>query len=128
MLLCNRLHVKEVDFNSDTARFIVSKTSGLNVNGQHLTLGDEIPRGVLTDIALRQIYDTPLRLIETIEYARQDPLLVEACTRQGTLLEDPPAQTQEPEVITVMCDECGEFYPDNHIHTKKECKRNQKGK
>lgn len=128
MLLCERPHVKDVDF--DTSRFIVSTAVGLNIQGQHLIMGDEVPRGVLNDIALRQIYEPPLRLIETFEYVRQDPALTEACTRQGTVLEDLPDLTQESDeaVANVMCDECGVFYeePKEVNHTHKMCKRFQK--
>lgn len=138
MLLCARPHVKEVDF--DIARFIVATASGLNVNGQHLVMGDEVPKGKLSVEALQQIYEPPLRLIETIEYARENPGLVEACTRQGTDLDLPEQDANfvqgmheleeilcDPDVIAShMCDECGEMYEDLTKHTKKECKRNQK--
>ncbi len=132
MLLCARPHVKEVDFV--TARFIVATSSGLNVNGRHLTMGDEVPKGVLSIEALRQIYEPPLRLIETIEYALENPSLVEACTRQGTNLDLPACPVCNgplnlcycvPEA-TQMCPECGEMYDDLSRHTKKQCKANQK--
>lgn len=81
MLLCNRPHVDSVDFTD--ARLIVSKSCGLDLGERHLEMGDEIPRGVLSVEALRLIYDTPLRLIETLDYAVQDPSLLEACLRRG---------------------------------------------
>lgn len=147
MLFCDRPHVKEVDFAA--VRLIVSTASGLNVNGQHLVMGDEVPRGVLSIEALRQIYEPPLRLVETVEYAREDPSLVEACQRQGTNLDfDLPNQTQnlypphgkkldysslpvheresEPEVLTQMCAECGALVDDLTKHTRKQCKVNQR--
>lgn len=133
MLLCERPHVKDVDFG-DTARFIVSTASGLNVNGQHLVMGDEVPRGVLSVEAMRQIYEPPLRLIETVEYVREDPNLVEACNVKGTSLDLLTLEVEIPKegpVVSeelLMCDECGVMMSIQAFatHSKKQCKRNQK--
>lgn len=76
VLLCDRPHVRTVDFRN--SRFVVSKAIGLNVDGRHLEMGDDVPVGVLSEEALRQIYDTPLRLIETFEFAQQIPELHQA--------------------------------------------------
>jgi hypothetical protein len=106
-------------------------------------MGVEVPAGVLSVEALRQIYEPPLRLIETIEYVREDPNLVEACSRQGTSLDrDLPEQeeslwdslsnltgvndSQDPISALQMCPDCGELYEDLTKHTKKQCKWNQK--
>jgi hypothetical protein len=119
--------VKDVDF--DTARFIVCKQSGLDIGEQHLEMGDEIPKGALNAIALRQIYETPLRLIETVEYAAQDPELAAACTRKNVSLDPESEQDPEPEPdATQMCSECGVFYPDLSKHSAKQCRRNQRRK
>ena len=132
LALCSRPHVKDVDF--DTARFVVCTASGLKVNGQNLVMGDELPRGVLNFHALQRIYDTPLRLIETIEYAREIPGLVQACERQNTSLENATYEEEtqvETEVIQntetrEMCDQCGHLFADLTKHSKRECKKLQK--
>ena len=84
-LLCARPHVRFVDFR--TERFVVAKICGLDVDGKHLERGDELPKGVLSETALRQIYDTPLRLIETVEFAfTQDEALRTECLARGVQL------------------------------------------
>jgi hypothetical protein len=130
---CSRPHVKDVPF--DTARFVVGSTSGVKVNGQTLVMGDEIPKGVLSVIALRQIYDTPVRLIETVEYARTVPGLVKACEDRNTSLDIADYEQEQAETPTIqnrvtdnreMCDECGHLFEDLTKHSKRECKRFQK--
>jgi hypothetical protein len=130
MLFCERPHVKEVDFG--TARFVVSTASGLNVSGKHLVRGDEVPRGVLTVEALRQIYEPPLRLIETVTFAQKDPSLVAACSERGTTLDLDPSERDQSLGLRddadalQMCDECGEMYPDLSHHSRKQCRNNQR--
>ena len=131
LALCSRPHVKDVDF--DTARFVVCTASGLKVNGQNLVMGDELPRGVLDIHALQRIYDTPLRLIETIEYAREIPGLVKACERQNTSLETATYEETQVETEVIqntetreMCDQCGHLFEDLTKHSKRECKKLQK--
>lgn len=82
-LFCDRPHVKTVDFVN--SRFIVSKACGLDVNGQHLEMGDELPGGVLNEYALREIYEPPLSLIEVFEHAVKDPALLAACLRRDAV-------------------------------------------
>jgi hypothetical protein len=131
LALCSRPHVKDVDF--DTARFVVCTASGLKVNGQNLVMGDELPKGVLDFHALQRIYDTPLRLIETVEYAREIPGLVKACERQNTSLETATYEETQVETEVIqntetreMCDQCGHLFEDLTKHSKKECKKLQK--
>lgn len=93
-LFCARPHVRTVD--PRTARFVVGKVCGLDVNGRHLEMGEEVPRGVLSDEAIRQIYDTPLRRIETIEFAFQDEALRAECLRHGVQIEKPRAEEPAP--------------------------------
>ena len=134
LTLCSRPHVKDVDF--DAARLVVCTASGLKVNGQNLVMGDELPRGVLDIHALQRIYDTPLRLVETVEYAREIPGLVKACERQNTSLENATyeeetqvdaskIQVQNTETRE-MCDQCGHLFEDLTKHSKRECKKLQK--
>jgi hypothetical protein len=103
MLLCDRPHERSIDF--ETSRFIVSKATGLDVNGIHLEMGDEVPEGGLSPRALRQVYEPPLSLIESLDYVKSmdDPYLREACARRGIVLEDSQQPPTEPatEPITV---------------------------
>jgi len=66
-LLCARPLFRNLDLQS--ARFVVSKWSGVTVSGQELKYGQEIPRGALTPYALECIYQKPLSLIEELNYA-----------------------------------------------------------
>ena len=84
LLFCERPHAKDVDF--ENSRFIVSTAQGLKACGQKFERGDEVPTGVLNARALREIYEPPLRLIETIEHARADEGLVRACETRGVNL------------------------------------------
>jgi hypothetical protein len=81
-LLCDRPLPHTLDFV--TARFVVGKVSGLNVNGLILSMGDEIPQGALTARALPQAYERPLRQIEEISFAFQCPDLRIICESRGT--------------------------------------------
>jgi len=113
---CARPHERFVDF--DNSRFVVGKATGLNIPGekqlQHLEMGDEIPRGVLSAIALRQEYDTPLANIELIEFAMTRPELREACARRGVTLTPPKPIVVLPDLnklsheeLILLCTEQG---------------------
>jgi len=78
-LYCSRPHVKSVDFQA--SRFVVR--TPITVSGRRLEMGDLVPEGELSEDALRQEYDRPLRRIELLEYALSDPDLREACARRG---------------------------------------------
>jgi len=69
---------------------VVAKVCGLDVDGKHLERGDEVPKGVLSETALRQIYDTPLRRIETVEFAFEDEALRTECLTRGVQLSPSP--------------------------------------
>ena len=100
-LSCSRPHIRTVDFR--TSRFVVAKACGLDVDGRHLERGDEVPAGALSETALRQIYDTPLRRIETVEYAfTQDEALRTECLARGV---PPPGDLPEPEETPLTADE-----------------------
>jgi hypothetical protein len=75
-LMCARKPADQVDYENE--RFVVCKATGVNAYGVRYELGDELPRGVLQPRALREIYDTPLRLIETMDYALADEDLLAA--------------------------------------------------
>jgi len=110
--LCDRPNARFVDW---TSRFVVGKGVGLNVSGKHLEMGDEVPGGVLSADALRQVYDTPLALIELIEFAWKNPELREACARRGVTLDITPPKPQIvlPDLTELTRDElillCGEL-------------------
>src|ERR1035437_4723242 len=91
-LQCSRPHARFVDW---TARFVVGKSCGLEVGDRHLERGDEVPAGALSVIALRQIYETPLALIETVEHAFEDEALRTECLRHGVSLSGDALPTQE---------------------------------
>ncbi len=90
--LCARPHTRTIDY--DASRFVVSKECGLDTDAGHLEYGDEVPRGLLSANALRQVYEPPLSRIELLEYAVTIPDLREACARRGVKLQDDP----EPEL------------------------------
>lgn len=92
IFLCDRPLSKFVDF--ETSRFVVATGVGLNIGGKHLEMGDEIPKGIVSADALRCEYEPPLSRIQLLEFALKDEVLLEACTRRGTL----EAQTK-PEII-----------------------------
>jgi hypothetical protein len=96
-LSCSRPHIRTVDFRIE--RFVVAKVCGLDVDGRHLERGDEVPAGALSEMALRQVYDTPLRRIETVEYAfTQDEALRTECLARGVPPPDSPEQ-EPPEAV-----------------------------
>lgn len=78
-LLCDRPVAQLIDFSA--ARLVVGTANGLNVNGQKLAMGEEIPPGALPAEALRCEYETPLRRIELYDFAMKDPELREAIIR-----------------------------------------------
>src|SRR5712671_3768300 len=80
-LFCERPHAQTLDFQ--VVRFIVSKAVGLRVGEKTLKMGEEVPPGTFTSTAMRQIYEPPLRLIETFDYASKDPGLVKAAESFG---------------------------------------------
>ncbi len=84
-LFCDRLPASKVDF--EASRFVVSTGVGLFVNGVHLLRGDLVPQGELSSYALRCEYEPPLRRIETVEYAKSNSSLCEACAERGVTLE-----------------------------------------
>lgn len=96
--LCDRPHIRQVNFN--TARFVVGTVRGLDVDGRHLERGEEVPRGALSETALRLEYDLPTRHIETVDYAFTDPDLRIECLKRGVVLDvttpqvAPPAQEE----------------------------------
>lgn len=97
MPLCDRPHERFVDFAA--SRFVVSMECGLEVDGRVLERGEEVPSGVLEPDALRQVYQRPLRRIELIEYAFNDPDMVdlrEACARKGVVLQQETAEASRP--------------------------------
>jgi hypothetical protein len=76
--------------------------SGLNVNGQSLQRGDEVPEGALSAHALQQAYERPLRQIERIDFAFRDPDLRVACESRGVIFNPDeevaaPQQTAPPQ-------------------------------
>ncbi len=63
----------------------MAKTCGLIVDGKHLELGDEVPRGALSAEALRCEYEPPLRRIELLDFALQDSELRAICLARGSV-------------------------------------------
>ena len=112
-LFCARPHAKFVDFNE--GRFIVARGNGLDVGSSHLEYGDEIPKGALTAIALREVYEMQPG-IELLEYAWADPTLREACARRGVAYDPTPVSPKvvlpdldklERTELVILCEECG---------------------
>lgn len=81
--------------NYETSRFVVGKHTGLKLGDQVLPIGTEIPRGTLSARALRQVYQRPLRLIETFEYAMTMDHVREAYARLYGPSAGEPQQTNE---------------------------------
>ncbi len=148
-LFCDRPHVDKLDFQA--ARFVVSKSVGLKMGARLLKMGEEVPQGAFTSVALRQIYEPPLRLIETFEYAATDPGLAAAAQACGTDLNmhmealNARMEAEEAELVggatvvpeqsdqtsaaeTQMCPRCGGFFSSLKTHTKKQCQTAQRGK
>ena len=77
-----------IDF--EASRFIVTKSCGVEIDGNRkLEMGEEIPKGALEADVLRQIYERPLCLIDTLEFVLQEPELREACARSGASWQTP---------------------------------------
>jgi hypothetical protein len=93
-LQCNRPHPNAVDY--DISRFVVATSAGLNVNGQRLEMGDEVPLGVLSAYALQCEYSRPPGRIELLQYAMTDPDLREAYARRRADAGDPMGSEPEP--------------------------------
>ena len=83
-LMCARRPADLVDYANE--RFVVCKATGVNVYGVKYELGDELPAGCLPPRAMREIYDTPLRLIETMDYALADEDLLAAMMARPSVI------------------------------------------
>jgi hypothetical protein len=92
-LLCARPLFRNLDLPS--ARFVVSKATGLDVNGRHLNMGEEVPPGALNPYALQCEYERPLARIDLLEYAMTIDGLREACESYG-------GKQQKPELKQVI--------------------------
>lgn len=125
LLLCNRPHEKTVSFQ--TARFVAATARGLKMGERRLEMGEEIPHGSLSTIALRELYALPMRVIELVDYAVTVPGLAEACARFNVFPEPEPDPEPVVPEANVMCLECGAFVIslDKKDHPKKVCKQNQ---
>lgn len=75
-LMCARRPADAVDFAAE--KFVVCKATGVNIYGKRYEMGDELPVAAMPPRALKEIYDTPLRLIETLDYALADEQLLAA--------------------------------------------------
>lgn len=82
-LMCARKPADQVDYENE--RFVVCKAAGVNAYGVKYEMGDELPQGALNPRAMREIYDTPLRLIETMDYALADEELLAAMMARPTV-------------------------------------------
>jgi hypothetical protein len=95
-LYSSRPELRHLDLN--IARFVVSMACGLTVDGKHLEMGEELPRGSLTPYALACQYERPLRRIEEVTYAFTVEGLREACEAHG-VAPAPPA-VPATEIVT----------------------------
>ncbi len=86
-LYCSRPHPKGIDWAA--TRFVVATWRGLDVDGKHLEMGDEVPPGSLPARSLAEEYAAMLR-IETLDHAMTVPALREACARRGVAVEAKP--------------------------------------
>ncbi len=102
--LMSRPQSRVIDF--ETSRFVVGADCGLSTDQGRLPYGAEVPAGILSAEALRQVYEPPLRRIELFEYAAKIPDLVEACASHGISIEEltgssePPVKSPEIPVTT----------------------------
>ena len=85
-MFCQRTPADQVDYANE--RFVVCKASGVTAGGRKFELGDELPSGILPPRAMREIYDTPLRLVETMDYAMADEELLKFMMARMSLVED----------------------------------------
>lgn len=103
--LMSRPNSRFIDFGA--SRFVVSMECGLNIDGKRLERGEEVPAGVLSAEALRQVYEPPLRRIELFEYAVRIPDLAAVCAAHGLNLEEatpekPLLETPKPASIVIQ--------------------------
>lgn len=93
-LMCARVPADQIDY--DNERFVVCKWIGVLAGGQKFEMGDELPKGILNARALREIYDTPTRLIETMDYALADEDLLKSMMARpvADLEEDDDGETE----------------------------------
>ena len=125
-MLCDRPNPNTLDYN--TLRFVVSRGIGLDVMGKHLEMGDEIPKGTLSAVTLRELYEFRPG-IETLEFAMTDSTLREACARRGVSLEEstpPVPQSVLPDLeklgtreLVILCEENGLSPHGNRSQLKK---------
>lgn len=94
MMLCDRPLARNVDFVN--SRFVVCTGSGLQLAGRRLERGEEVPRGILSPDDLRMAYELPLRQIEVLEFALEDPSLREACARFDVFENKAEGKKEEP--------------------------------
>ena len=94
-LMCARTPADKIDY--DNEKFVVCKVTGVNAYGVKYEMGDVLPQGVLPARALREIYDTPLRLIETMDYALADDQLLAAMMARPTVEPDNDGDTEPNE-------------------------------
>jgi len=113
-LLCSRPHVRDVDFRN--SRFVVSTGVGLNVDGVHLEMGDEVPPGSLNEYALASEYDATRR-IEVLDYAMTLPHLREACARRGVVVEAPQPYVFIPDLSELTVEELTELCSEQGLPT-----------
>jgi hypothetical protein len=95
-LLCARTPADQVDYANE--RFIVCKIIGVTAYGRKFEMGDELPKGILNARQMREIYDTPTRLIETMDYALADEeLLARMMARSPVALEEDEEEPEDDE-------------------------------
>ena len=92
-LFCARTPADQVDYANE--RFIACKSVGVTAGGRKFEMGDELPAGVLPPRAMREIYDTPLRLVETMDYALADPELLAVMMARPLVVTDEPEDDDE---------------------------------
>ena len=125
-LMCMRPEADAVDFTPGANRFIVCKTVGVNAYGVKYEMGDELPEGVLNARAMREIYDTPLRLIETFEYALTDDALVEAMMRRAPVASDDDEKEEEKVPVATASEAPVGAVTDDHKDHKRPHKGNKR--
>ncbi len=120
-LMCARKEADLVDFVNE--RFVVCKTVGVNIYGKKYEMGDVLPEGALPPRALAEIYDTPLHLIESMDYALADEeLLAIMMTRptaeEGEVPEKEPLTASAPVALK-------QHVPDVHRPNKNEKRKSK---
>lgn len=95
-LYCARPQFRELDLQS--ARFVVARGT-ITVNGQQLTMGQEVPPGALSAYALECEYQRPLCRIDELNYALTQDGLREACEANGVKVAAPTAQSADEATV-----------------------------